>query len=220
MSTILNDPYANIDQSITITFPPHFKYPEDSKKYVIDWIPKLTKHLNRCIGIDNIVGIEIGSLYGGSSVFFLENILTGKNTTLYCIDTNTNEFLQNNLSVYPNAKFLQGLSGDILKTLTHNGSTKEFADFVYVDGSHIAFHVLEDAVFSWRLLKNNGIMIFDDYGWGFGAGEPNPAEITKTGVDAFLHGYKGLYNLIEGGWQVYLQKSVNIKTKYFTSSTS
>ena len=53
-------------------------------------------------------------------------------------------------------------------------------------------------------------MIFDDYGWGFATPNPNPAEIPKTGIDAFLHGFQGMYNLFEIGWQVYLQKNVKI----------
>ncbi len=40
-------------------------------------------------------------------------------------------------------------------------------------------YVLEDAVFSFRKLKVNGIMIFDDYRW----------EGVKKGIDAFLSVY-------------------------------
>lgn len=34
---------------------------------------------------------------------------------------------------------------------------------VYIDGSHLPQDVLTDAVMAWKLLKNEGIMIFD--GW-------------------------------------------------------
>ena len=42
----------------------------------------------------------------------------------------------------------------------------EFFDIIYIDGNHEPEYVLEDAVLSFRKLKKNGIMIFDDYGWG------------------------------------------------------
>lgn len=36
-------------------------------------------------------------------------------------------------------------------------------DFIYIDGCHNACCVLEDAILSWRILKNGGILLFDDY---------------------------------------------------------
>ena len=39
----------------------------------------------------------------------------------------------------------------------------ESYDLVYLDGSHMAADVLEDAVLSFPLLKPGGILIFDDY---------------------------------------------------------
>lgn len=42
----------------------------------------------------------------------------------------------------------------------------DFFDIIYIDGNHEPEYVLEDAVLSFRKLKKNGIMIFDDYGWG------------------------------------------------------
>ena len=40
-------------------------------------------------------------------------------------------------------------------------STKEFLDFVYIDGNHMSKYVLEDAVNAFYCLKNNGYIIFD-----------------------------------------------------------
>ena len=41
----------------------------------------------------------------------------------------------------------------------------ESFDIIYIDGSHAVNDVLEDAVLSFRLLKPEGILIFDDYRW-------------------------------------------------------
>ena len=55
-------------------------------------------------------------------------------------------------------------------------------DIIYIDGNHEPEYVLEDAVLSFRKLKINGIIIFDDYGWG-------GPDLTKKGIDGFLSGY-------------------------------
>jgi hypothetical protein len=38
-----------------------------------------------------------------------------------------------------------------------------FYDFVYIDGSHLASDVLEDAVLSWAVVQVGDMIIFDDY---------------------------------------------------------
>jgi len=40
-------------------------------------------------------------------------------------------------------------------------------DIVYIDGSHVANDVLQDAVLVWQLVKVGGFMIFDDYPFTF-----------------------------------------------------
>jgi hypothetical protein len=55
-------------------------------------------------------------------------------------------------------------------------------------------------VLSFRKLKKNGIMIFDDYGWG-------GPDLTKTGIDGFLSGYhKRIQFLGERDSQVFIKK--------------
>jgi hypothetical protein len=61
--------------------------------------------------------------------------------------------------------------------------------------------VLEDAVLSFRKLKKNGFMIFDDYGWG-------GPDLTQKGIDAFLSGYhKKIKVLGIQDAQVFIQKN-------------
>ena len=71
---------------------------------------------------------------------------------------------------------------------------------IYVDGSHQAPDVLSDAVVGFKLLKNNGIMIFDDYGWG-------GPDLTQRGIDGFMHGYhKRIQVMGEYCSQVFIRK--------------
>lgn len=75
-----------------------------------------------------------------------------------------------------------------------------FFDIIYIDGNHEPEYVLEDAVLSFRKLKINGIMIFDDYGWG-------GPDLTQKGIDGFLNGYhKKIQILGLKNSQVFIQK--------------
>ena len=76
----------------------------------------------------------------------------------------------------------------------------EFFDIIYIDGNHEPDYVLEDAVLSFRKLKKNGIMIFDDYGWG-------GPDLTKKGIDGFLSGYHKKINYLgERSTQIFIKK--------------
>lgn len=76
-------------------------------------------------------------------------------------------------------------------------------DLSLIDGSHVASDVISDAVLTWTLMKQGGIIIFDDYGWGSG----RPMEQTPApAIDSFLICYKDQYEVLEKGYQVIIQK--------------
>ena len=157
----------NVNQlTIQKYFPSHFIHPDNEPIYHANWIQLWNQLLSSLTNKDNVIGIEIGTNYGGCSTWLLENILTGKDCHLYTIDANNNKYIDNNLKPYNNVTFIKNLSENALRNLSHNGKNKLFADFIYIDGNHFAKYVLEDAVLSWGLLKYDGYMIFDDYGWG------------------------------------------------------
>ena len=84
----------------------------------------------------------------------------------------------------------------------------QFTEFVYIDGNHEPEYVLEDAILSFRKLKKNSIMIFDDYGWG-------GPDLTQRGIDAFLSGYhKKITYLGEHCTQVFITPFL-IKNAHF-----
>jgi predicted O-methyltransferase YrrM len=74
---------------------------------------------------------------------------------------------------------------------------KQTYDFIYVDGLHTDEGVLTDACMSWGLLKQGGVMLFDDYQY--------PLEPTKVGIDAFLNSFDG-YKLIIDNYQLAVRK--------------
>lgn len=133
--------------------------------------------------------LEIGSFEGASTTWLLQNIMDHPDSTLVAVDTfeggmehqNPEEFDEartrnyelsglearfvNNVSKCKNfekLKVIKALSSQALLQLLLEKA--EF-DFIYIDGSHVAFDVLSDAVMCWSMLQVNGVMVFDDSRW-------------------------------------------------------
>lgn len=196
--------YTLVRDITSYTYPSHMKRPEGffGTNFFEKWTSNWKKHLGHLSGKPNVLGIEIGTLHGDCAVFCAEQITNGEGSIHCTIDINETEYLKNNVAPYKNIRFIKGRSDVILRD--PHIFQPNTADYVYVDGSHLAIDVLTDAVLAWPILKDNGILIFDDYGWG--AHTTDAKQKPKLGVDAFLQGYTGHCQLIEAGWQVFLKK--------------
>lgn len=174
--------------------------------------------------------LEIGCFEGRASVWLLENYLKNAGSSLTVIDTfkgseesewmklNTNDvrirFWHNILATGLSNKvhLMDERSDKALSNLNNFLFTK--FDLIYIDGSHMASDVLLDSVLSFRLLKKNGIMIFDDYEWLEQAEKDKldwvphhePHQKPKIAIDSFLACFKGQYELIHKGYQVCIKK--------------
>lgn len=192
------------------TYPSHMKHPEGflGSNFFEKWIPNWQTFLGHLSGSEGVVGIEIGVLHGDCAVFCAEKIANGSNSRHIAIDINETDYLKNNIAPYSNISFIKGKSYDILRK---HFSDTEFADYIYVDGSHLAIDVLSDAVLSWSLLKVGGILIFDDYGWGIHTNDEK--QKPKLAIDAFLSAYTQHYQLLQLNWQVFLKKLSYIYSK-------
>ncbi len=182
------------------------------KKYnfATDWVTNniLTREkvLHRFKGKPNINYLEIGVFEGRSLIWMLENILTHPTSKATCIDIFGDEEVKQ--------RFLANLkaSGFLEKVTAITGRSQfklkylpiESFDIIYVDGSHNADDVLADAVLSWSLLKNNGLLIFDDYLYGL----DSPIEFKpQFAIDAFMTVYKDhIDEIVYKGPQVILRK--------------
>lgn len=196
--------YTLVKDITTYVYPPHMKRPEGffGSNFFEKWIPKWRKHLDHLSGKPNVLGIEVGCLHGDCTVFCAEKIANGENSIHFAIDISETEFLKNNIAPYKNIQFMKGKSYDILRN--PNAFLPKTADYIYIDGSHMAIDVLSDAVLSWSILKDNGILIFDDYGWGVHTTDEK--QKPKLAIDAFMSAYREHYQTLEHGWQVYLKK--------------
>lgn len=178
--------------------------------------PSYFKILNQYKNINNINFLEIGSFEGMGTNYFIDNFLTGDNSVIKCVDPwikysestitkmnewdnlineNTYNIFINNTNYNKNKIIIKkGLSIDILPTL------EKIYDFIYIDGDHSEKAVWLDAIYSFKILRNNGIIIFDDYNWNTGDKSP------KNAIDKFLYEYKNYIEVININYQVIIKK--------------
>jgi hypothetical protein len=159
--------------------------------------------------------LEIGLYEGGSAVWMLENVLTHPTARLTGIDIFEGPVKD---------RFLANieLSGSADKVTTTTGYSQlalrelpfDSFDIVYVDGSHDKDDVLEDAILCWRLVKEDGLLIFDDYRGandyvydGIDDIEPGSSwQSPKPAIDPFVQCFDEHFEVIHNGFQLILRK--------------
>ena len=184
------------------------------KQFTVDWasgnfdnwtelLAHLRNHKSR--------GLEIGSWEGRSAVFFLEYL---PHCHLTCVDTfegsaehaKGSEWHRNvdgierrfdaNIAAYGSrVEKIKMPSHMALAAMVEAGRA---FDFVYVDGSHKANDVWIDSTLSWTLLKEGGVIIWDDYEWDGHADPP------KAAIDLFLQQYRP--KILHKGYQIAAKK--------------
>jgi predicted O-methyltransferase YrrM len=161
--------------------------------------------------------LEIGSWEGRSAIFFLRYL---KNCTMTCIDTfagSSEHFavprwkdalpyiearFDSNLAEFgARVEKLKGKSTELLAQLVAHG--RQF-DVVYIDASHHSADVQSDASFTWPMVRERGIVIFDDYEWSLSEQE---IERPKLGIDTFLRVREGTYRERHRGYQLIVEKT-------------
>ena len=158
--------------------------------------------------------LEIGSFEGLSSVFFADNFLDAKNSSLTCVDpflniTNNDHsnFLQNNEEKNFDYNISKCKNSDkvIVYKITSDKffeTNKKTYNFIYIDGCHMPDYIKRDMENSFNVLEKNGIMWMDDYRGGDGI------QIKNT-MDDFLKKYIGKYDLIHTGYQLAIKKLID-----------
>ena len=139
--------------------------------------------------------LEIGTFFGANLLSVADSYGLHKDSKLYCIDPwidyeDYPEYKDEQSIIYNG--FLKNLETSSVKDkiVVNRGYSNfevpkledNFFDIIYIDGNHEPDYVMEDAVLCFRKLKKNGIMIFDDYGWG-------GPDLTQRGIDGFIHGF-------------------------------
>jgi hypothetical protein len=158
--------------------------------------------------------LEIGSFEGASATRFLEILPLARIT---CIDPFTGDpfgkpayygdiatiesrFDANVARFGSRVRKVKSRSIPALEALAQ---TDARFDVIYVDGSHLLDDVIVDSILSWRLLKNDGLMIWDDYRGG--ATWP-AAERPKRAIDTFLWLHPD-HEILRKGYQLFVRKA-------------
>jgi predicted O-methyltransferase YrrM len=183
-----------------------------SSRYFDTWTSLLAPRREQTLEV-----LEVGSWEGRSAIFFLQYL---KNCRLTCIDTfrGSREHLEvtrwADALPFIEARFDSNVAefGQRV-TKIKDASTMALArllterrcfDVVYLDGSHHSADVLSDAMLAWPMVRDRGIVIFDDYEWSFYA---DAAATPKPAVDAFLFVQAGRFRELHRGYQVIIEKA-------------
>lgn len=160
--------------------------------------------------------LEIGSWEGRSTLFLLTYFTRGH---LTAVDTwaggdehqdsaarlcKIEEQFDANLA--PCASRLAKRKGSSLHVLPQLIDEQQRFDLIYIDGSHFADDVLADGISAWRLLKEGGLLIFDDLLW---AGYPRAKANPVWPINLFLRYHKGEYKILNAYSQIILQKTTS-----------
>lgn len=185
------------------------------------------KYLNRFVG-KKINILELGVYKGEGMKWFLDNLMSNKESTYTGVDTfqgspeyfiynknnannkiNFNEVKKECFDIIAksdkkdNIRILEKDTKRALYELFVNENKKEYYDIIFIDASHESIDVISDSILSWNLLKEDGILIEDDYWWDALAQEYFRPKIS---IDSFIAIYKSQIEVLYKGRQVILRK--------------
>lgn len=168
-------------------------------------VPLWKKALAPYAGKPGVQYLEIGAFEGRSAIWMLENVLTDATARVTAIDIFAGPYKERyfkNIERSGSANKVTTLTG--FSQVVLRGLPLDSFDIIYVDGSHMKNDVLEDAVLSWRLLKNGGLMIFDDY--QDVARVEDGIECPKMAIDPFVQCFENKCEVLHNEWQLIIRK--------------
>lgn len=150
--------------------------------------------------------LEIGAFEGRSAVFWAEFFAAANLTIIDPWPGRTHEMrFDSNMTHYPGrVRKLKGFSYSRLPALVDEGCKY---DFIHIDGSHRRDDVILDSFLCWRLLADEGVVLWDDYKW---KSHLPDEEIPKGAIDYFLACYKDQLTIIHRGYQVIARKNAAV----------
>ncbi len=172
--------------------------------FTADWFSHNIPNFEKCLftaGLPRSRFLEIGSYEGRSTCWLLNNLpIDGK---IVSIDPFPNmpevekRFWDNVREVMGKRQLIQCKTTSYL-ALSQLIQQKQEFDFIYIDGDHDPATTLTDASMAWGLLRQGGVMLFDDYEY--------PEAPTKCGINGFLMGFVGKYDLLLKNYQLAVVK--------------
>ncbi len=183
-------------------------------EFTTDWfswnIPVWEKLFAPVKGAANLRYLEVGVYEGRSALWMLENVLTDSTASVTGIDPFDGPYKDRCISnieksgASEKVTLITGYSQLVMRELPLNSY-----DIIYIDGAHAKDAVMEDAVLSWRLLKDGGLLIFDDYRWAgsmVSSGIDEDTDAPKLALDPFVQCFDQHFDVIHNSYQLILRK--------------
>ena len=191
----------------------HYAFSED---WFSENIPTWTQVFAPFAGKPNLHYLEIGVYEGRSFFWMLENVLTHPSSRLTAIDifvpTPLEKRFLDNAAASGRADRITTIKG--YSAVELRALPLDSYDIIYIDGSHAGDDVLVDTALCWGLLKNGGILVFDDFKWDgsyyTGPGSQLPMElIPMWSIWAFMNSHRNYFDVVHSGYQMILRKREN-----------
>ena len=170
-----------------------------------DWFSHNIPNFEICMSAipEKKLFLEIGSYEGRSTCWLLEHGLAPKGS-IVCVDPFPN-LSEIEARFWSNVREVQGGERKVsLMKMTSEQALIDMLkfkyefDFIYVDGNHSAAMAYHDGTEAWKLLKQGGVMLFDDYQY--------PHEPTGEGIDSYLIDHEGQYEILLSNYQLAVKK--------------
>lgn len=157
-------------------------------------------------------GLEIGSFEGRSTVFWLERL---PHLHLTCVDlfAYTDGFFPNRVGTPFADRFDRNLApykgrytkivSDSASALSRLVAEEKHFDLIYIDGSHFRDDVIIDCILAWKALNPGGLMILDDYLWGW---QHPPYGRPKEAIEWFIGSRLNELEIVHNGIQIAIRK--------------
>jgi predicted O-methyltransferase YrrM len=172
-------------------------------------------YLSKFVG-KKINCLDIGSYTGESTCWMLNNLCTNPYSRVFSVDTWEGSPEYGNYTNEIEKKFDEAIEKTgkkdqyvKMKMISSKAliKLKEFGfiifDFIFIDASHEAKDVITDAILSWDILNEEGILIFDDYKWDKLKGEEFR---PKLAIDSFVAMFKPQLKTLYSGYQYIIEK--------------
>lgn len=186
-----------------------------------DGLDNFTMHLVQQYANKPVKFLQVGAYTGDASLWLMENVLTHPDAVLVDIDTweGSDEPVHHKLDWVSVEDAYDDKVGEYVKQgkiVKFKGTSDEFFkqnqdtfDFIYVDGDHTSYGVIKDAVNSYEVLNEDGIIAFDDYEWSAGLGRHKE---PRMAIDAFLNIYLDKVRVIFKEYQCWARKVPSLET--------
>lgn len=159
--------------------------------------------------------LQIGAYTGDASLWMVENVLNHPESRLFDVDTwlGSDEAPHKEFDWSEVEEVYQEKIADYIKSgkiIPKKMTSKEFLikndekfDFVYIDGNHEAYAVLEDFILAWDHMNPGCIIAFDDYTWGLDL----PIHLRPAlAIDVIRNCYIDKTAVFDVGAQVWMRK--------------